>query len=405
MTEASDTTDRPDASGSAGSAGSAAPTTGRDDPGDERVRDLVAETLGVAGRLLGADLEPVGDAFPGSRRTLVMRARDASGGSVVVKRYLTEEPEAPYAREASALAVLSTVPGAPAPRLLAESADPRVVVLSDLGDAPHLASRLLGLDPVAAAGSLADWAEGLGHLHVAGRGLQDAFVDGVRARAGEELVVDYTPAHLDEAAGEWSRLARALGVDVPDAAWDVLRQVPDRFRVDASSLSAADMCPDNNLLTDDGVRLLDFEFALWRPVAWDVAYLHVPWPTCWCAWSLEVSAARAALERWRGVAAQAWPGVATADFDDDLALAREAWAWLAGSWCVAELVDGRDRTPNPVKPMPRMPDRSLRFLRSAADGVALPELADVARRLADAVARAHGAVEVPLAPAFAGAPS
>jgi aminoglycoside/choline kinase family phosphotransferase len=367
--------------------------------------DLVAETVGVAGRLLGADLQPEGDTFPGSRRTLVVRARDACGDTVVVKRYLTDEVEAPWAREGAALAALSTVPGAPAPRLLAESTGPRVVVLSDLGDAPHLASRLLGADPAAAAGALADWAEGLAHLHVAARGLEAVFVDGVRARAGASFVVDYLPAHLDEAAREWARLSRALGVDVPDATWEVLRHVPDRFRVDASSLSAADMCPDNNLLTDDGVRLLDFEFALWRPVAWDVAYLHVPWPTCWCAWSLEASAARAALDRWRAVASQAWPGVATAAFDADLALAGEAWAWLAGSWCVAELVDGRDRTPNPVKPMPRMPDRSLRFLRTAAVGAALPELADVARRLGDAVADAHGAVAVPLAPAFAGGTS
>jgi hypothetical protein len=55
--------------------------------------------------------------------------------------------------------------------------------------------------------------------------------------------------------------------------------------------------------------------------------------------------------------------------------------------------------------MPRMPDRSLRFLRTAAEGRALPELADVAGRLADVVAHQHGAVEVPLAPAFAGEPS
>jgi aminoglycoside/choline kinase family phosphotransferase len=363
--------------------------------------DLVAETLEVAGRLLGAALAADGDIFPGSRRTLVVRAREASGRRVVVKRYLTDQVEAPYAREAAALAALTTVPGAPAPRLLAECGDPRVVVLSDLGDAPHLASHLLGSDAHAAAASLADWAEGLARLHVAGRGLRDAFVDGVRARAGDAVVVDYLPAHLAGAARAWPGLARALGVEVPDDAWEVLREVPSRFRVDAASLSAADMCPDNNLLDDAGVRLLDFEFAIWRPVAWDVAYLHVPWPTCWCAWSLDASAAEAALDRWRGVAATAWPGVATPAFDVDLALAREAWAWLAGSWCVAEVVEGRRRTPNPAKPMPRMPDRSLRLLRTAAEGVALPELADVARRLADAVADAHGAVAVPLAPAFA----
>ena len=34
------------------------------------------------------------------------------------------------------------------------------------------------------------------------------------------------------------------------------------------------------------VVLVDFEGAEWRHVAWDVAYLRVPWPTCWCSWRM-----------------------------------------------------------------------------------------------------------------------
>ena len=52
--------------------------------------------------------------------------------------------------------------------------------------------------------------------------------------------------------------------------------------------------------------------------------------------------------------------------------------------------------------MPRMPDRVLRFLRTAAGGRALPELAEVARRLARAVETTYAAADVPLAPAFTG---
>jgi hypothetical protein len=161
------------------------------------------------------------------------------------------------------------------------------------------------------------------------------------------------------------------------------------------------MCPDNNLVGGSGVRLLDFEFAVWRHVAWDAAYLTVPWPTCWCAWSLDATVARAALDRWRAGVAVAWPDASGPGLDHDLALAQEGWAWLAGSWSVAALVDGTGNPPNPAKPSPRMADRSLRLLRVAARGEALPELVPLAWALAEPLVDRYGAQDVALAPAFA----
>ncbi|MGO4600207.1 hypothetical protein [Terrabacter sp. 2RAF25] len=365
---------------------------------DDRAR-LVPDTVAVASGLLGTTLRAVGPPFPGSRRTLVVRATGEAGEAYVVKRYTGEEGAETYAREAAALAALEG--GARTPRLVAESADPRLVVMDDLGEGTHLADALLADDAERAAGGLAGWADAVAGLHVAGRSVRDAFVAGVRARSKEPLLLDYLPGQLADAVTEWERLAAALGLDVPAGTFAVLDSVPGRFRVDAVSLSAADMCPDNNFVTDAGLALLDFEWALWRPIAWDAAYLRVPWPTCWCAWSLDAAAAQAALERWRESVARTWPEVAGDDFDHDLDLATEAWAWLAGSWCLGPLVDGEPAPSNPVKPMPRMPDRTLRFLRTAAAGRAVPELAEVAGRLADAVTTRYAAQPVPLAPAFA----
>ena len=363
-------------------------------------QDVLVETLAVASRLVGRPLRAVGEPFPGSRRTLVVRAVDLSGRSFVLKRYLSDEGHEAYAREASALEVLAGV--APTPSLVAESDDPRLVVMDDLGDGTHLADALLGADPGLATTTLSGWAAAVAGLHVAGNDVRDAFEAGVRARSSEPIEVDYLPGQLAEVVVVWTRLAAALGVTVPHGTFDVLATVPARFRVDASSLSAADMCPDNNLVGDAGLVVLDFEFALWRPIVWDAAYLTVPWPTCWCAWSLEASSAQHALQRWRDTVAVAWPEVHGADFDHDLDLATEAWAWLAGSWCLADLVDGEPQRVNRVKPMPRMPNRVLRFLRTAAAGRALPELADVALRLARAVETTYAAADVPLAPAFGG---
>jgi hypothetical protein len=369
-------------------------------PSDDEQTRAVADTLSVASGLVGWRLTPAGAPFPGSHRTLVVRATDTAGHAYVVKRYVGEEGAETYAREASALAALTG--RARTPRLVAECGDPRLVVMEDLGRGAHLADVLLADDADRAAGVLGDWAEAVAGLHVGGREVHDAFVAGVRARLGDSVVLDYLPRQLAAAAAEWGRLAAALGLDVPAGAFGVLESVPARFRVDAASLSAADMCPDNNLVTDAGLALLDFEWALWRPIAWDAAYLRVPWPTCWCAWSLDAATAHASLERWRDAVSETWPEVGGADFDHDLDLATEAWAWLAGSWCLRPVVDGEPASDNPVKPMPRMPDRALRFLRTAADARALPELAGVAARLADAVTTRYAAGPVPLAPAFTG---
>lgn len=333
-----------------------------------------------------------------------MRVRSA-GRSLVVKRYLGEDGREAYAREASALAALAGFAGTP--QLVAESSDPRLVVMADLGEGTHLADALLGADADLAAETLSVWATALAGLHRAGRDTREAFEVGVLARATglaeSRIELDYVPGQLATAATEWARLATALDVDVPGGTFDVLVGVPERFRVDASSLSAADMCPDNNLVPDAGdPALLDFEFAVWRPIAWDAAYLRVPWPTCWCAWSLDAAAAQVALDRWRQSVGQVWPEVLGTGFDHDLDLATEGWAWLAGSWFLGPLVDGEPQRTNPVKPMPRMPDRVLGFLRTAADGRALPELAEVALRLARAVETTYAATEVPLAPAFTG---
>ena len=368
--------------------------------GDPRVAAL----LDTASRALGSTLLADGGIFPGSRRSVVVRARDASGAAVIAKGYPSDDGPEAYAREAAALAALSTlfaqaVPDVPI--LLAESTDPPVVVMSDLGDGRHLATDLLGPDAATATDSLSAWATSLGRLHVAGLPLRDQFVSGLAERAVRPTDADYLPGQLGEAAEVWPRLASRLGVDVPQGAFDPLVEVPGRFRIDAPSLSAADVCPDNNVIDGGRVALLDFEFATWRHVAWDAAYLSVPWPTCWCAWSLEAAAASLALDRWRGVLAEAVPAAAGRDFDHDLALAAEGWAWLAGSWCVAAVLDDGPPASNPAKPQPRSADRALRFLRTAAVGEALPELAAFAEALIPPLVERYAAHDVPPAPAFA----
>ena len=92
---------------------------------------------------------------------------------------------------------------------------------------------------------------------------------------------------LDDAARVLDGHCAALGVPIPTGALDELRELRHVLGSDGTAaLTPADTCPDNNVLVGDRVVLIDFEGAQWRHVAWDVAYLFVPWPSCWCAWSI-----------------------------------------------------------------------------------------------------------------------
>lgn len=77
-----------------------------------------------------------------------------------------------------------------------------------------------------------------------------------------------------------------------------------------------------------------------RHVAWDVAYLAVPWPSCWCAWRLPADVAAGAVQRWRSVAG-------TEVGDGVLDVAAAAWAFVSVSWFVAR---ARGDDPAPADP-------------------------------------------------------
>src|SRR6185312_1565594 len=78
-----------------------------------------------------------------------------------------------WARESAALA---TMPGtAPVPRLIAASADPPAIVMTDAGPGPSLATALLDGDAEQAAVATGQFAEALAALHLATQGAQETF--------------------------------------------------------------------------------------------------------------------------------------------------------------------------------------------------------------------------------------
>jgi hypothetical protein len=313
--------------------------------------------MAAASAAVGRELRDLGG-LGGSDRSGVHRASDGAS-TVVVKSYAAGNRES-WARERVGLGVAGAV--GLAPRLLAVSAEPPLVVMEDLGSAQSVADRLLGSDPEAADEALVAWATTLGLLHARTHADRvttrrafldaDAAVAGLGPRDGFHLGIT---GDLDVATRDWADNAERLGLaDPPDVAALAARLEVEEHH----ALSPADACPDNNLLVAGGCRLIDFEWSEVRHPAWDAAYLAVPWPSCWCSWRIPEASAARALDAYREHAAEGIPYVGTDAFVADVEHARVCWALLSLSWSLANALRHESRpTPEGPSTRPRMQHR------------------------------------------------
>lgn len=366
--------------------------------------------LEAAAEAIGArSLRPVGAPLRGSQRTVVIRAAvDGGPGTVVVKAFAPNRAGEGWVREAAALAVLRGR-GARAADLLEVGSEPPFVVTADLGDGPNLADALLGADPEAAAEALGDWAEALATVHRSTVASAPAYADALAVHAGDLPVdVETTSNLLDTAAATLQRLLPELGVRPSPVALHELREAGAMLGADATALSPTDACPDNNVRTSKGLVLLDLEGAEVRHVAWDVAYLRVPWPSCWCSWRLPADVADPALARWRAGARAAFPVVDSAVFDAALDVASTAWALLSVSWFLDRAL-GADPPPEDPRLHGLVPSRRA-MIQHRLDGAVrrdtpkLPTLTRLADEALGATRAAWGDTPLALAPAFRSQP-
>jgi hypothetical protein len=288
-----------------------------------------------------------------------------------------------------------------APRVVAEQSAPPVLILSDLGAGPSVADALLGRDPAVAERAVCTWAGAMARLHAATIGLRAEFRAALDERTGDLPVRDaQIGTDIEDAVRALDRACTTLEVRVPDGAIDELRGLAKRLGGSGlAALTPADACPDNNVLTADGLALLDFEGAQWRHVAWDVAYLLAPWPTCWCSWRMPEEVGERALQAYRDAAAAAVPAVRDATFVQDVRAAAVGWALITTTWFLDNAL-GSDPALNPDKPTPTRRAMISHRLAAAARSDVLPALAGLAGGLAGALRERWGDVPLAFAPAF-----
>ncbi len=390
------------------------------------------ELADVRALLPGEELRAL-ESLHDTERTSVLRVRatDADGGhrGLIVKRVY--DPAA-WRRESAALA---SVPGAVrVPAVIA--AAPGVLVLEDLGSGPSVADALLGDDPAEASEAVLGWAEALAEVHCATRGTLETFraelaraeaalaegqpateptlISEVEADADAVAATDvpdtdaWLPERIREAERLLDRQCGALGVTIPAGALAEFTGLAGRLgatgaAAGTAALTPADACPDNNVRIGDRVVLIDFGGAQWTHLAWDVAYLLVPWPTCWCAWRIPADVRAAALERYRAVAAQAFPEVADDAFLRDVEAAAVGWCMLSAAFTLDHALGPEpelDQQIELTRPSPRRRALVMNRLRRAAGYGELPALAELADGLSTELQRRWGDVPLDVAPAF-----
>lgn len=312
-------------------------------------------------------------------------------------------------REQAALAVLNSLAVPHVPALLAVGENPPLLLLQDAGSGPSLAERLLGQDPAQAAAAVLAWAETVARVQAASLRAGMAFREALTALSPLGAPpVDTTEETTASAAATLARLLPELGVDAPEESLHELCSIGRALSADPDAvegpwaLMPGDTCPDNNLETAAGLVLLDFEWAEYRHVAWEAAYLTVPWPSCWCSWRLPPEITGAALSRWRAVLTPALPGVAAADLDEALERATIAWCFVSIAWLLPQALAGDPPSADPRR-RPRPGRRTLiqhRLSVAAEAARSTSPLGHLAQEALHAAQRCWGELELPLAPAW-----
>jgi hypothetical protein len=341
----------------------------------------------------------------GGDETVVQRLTvrdDQQRQTSVIGKLFTGSAEG-HVRETAALACLP--PGLPVPRLLAEQARPPLLLVNDIGTGPSVADALLGPDPAVAAEAVSDWAAAIATLHAATLGVRETFAAELRRRAdGTPPPVDPTAGDLDDAVASLGARAAVTGLRVPagfrDELAELLRRLTDPGR---SALSPADACPDNNVRADGGaLSLVDFEGAAFRHVAWDVSYLTVPWPTCWCCWRLPADVAGQAVDRYRATVRSVLPWADGDGFRRAVDRAAVGWAVITTAWFLGRALRGDPpREEGDAAPRRRaflLHRLELAIPRASADG--LPVTAATLAEWQDSLSARWGPVPLLLAPAF-----
>lgn|GEM_PF-2503124 len=252
--------------------------------------------------------------LPGVGRTVVVKTRRVNGAGHGGPAHLR--------REEAALRMAA--PTGVTARLIAADQAAGVVVTTDLGGWPTLESVLLGADADAATRAVVEFGVAVGRLHAGTRGAGTGY---------RQALADLGAPQADAGPGlPWPGMERWQDVEVacaelglPDARIAAGDAAFVRERIAEpgpfAALTHTDLNPGNALVTPHGVRIVDFEGAIFGHFGFDASFLHFPFPTYSAHWAtLPNSVVTEADRAYRRELDQAMPGEILGRIDQALAV-------------------------------------------------------------------------------------
>lgn len=246
--------------------------------------DPVAQVIATAEELLtrrvGATVtlaEP--EDLGGSGPAIVLRVRAVQNPfalpkTMVIKQVPAIGSDASVLREVVSYQFANSLTSKhrPGPELVAYDLAHRLIVLTDLGSAPTMSELLADADHTAMSHALLAWAQALGRMHVATVGREGDFaallrrIDVKRVAVGASRHRSGGRAAMVPTAGI---LREIVGVAVPQSMLDGLQQTADLFdKGGVRAFSPSEVAPDNILVTEHGVRILDYEWVASATSCW-----------------------------------------------------------------------------------------------------------------------------------------
>lgn len=304
------------------------------------IDDVVVAAANLLGARLGGEpelFEPVD--LGGSGRSLVVRVRVApnpflADRSVVIKQLPADEGDGltmSFVREVVAYQYTTTLPEdvRPGPMLLAYDINRRILVISDIGDGDNFADIFASGNVDARRRALNLLGHALGRVHAGTfdseqsmRTLTNRMHTKLDLPAESHVSADHTIAN---GVGVGLQLLQKTNLDIPVEFMHYAenaqrRLVKGRHR----AFTPFDLSPDN-IVFSSRVHFLDYEWAGFRDVTFDVAAVLAGFPQYLEAEPLTDDEAQDFLNAWRSDLRGVWPGV-----DDDQRLHERVLTALVG---------------------------------------------------------------------------
>ncbi|QPK82454.1 phosphotransferase [Corynebacterium qintianiae] len=296
---------------------------------------ILTRRYGGSQKLIDATRLP-GSGFAGVYRAKVAANPFLQHRSVVVKHSpLTGDPveDAAYLREVGAYQFTTSLSEdvRPGPVLLGYDVDQRIVIITDSGDGDTLESLLTDSDPEKRVNVLRTLGAALGRMHAGTAGKEAAF---------NVLFSRLTKIHTGTAGVQNLRdriLLHRIRVGLEMVEQSGL-EIPNEVRVTAGNMSSRlltggnraftpfDLAPDN-VIYSNSVHFLDYEWAGFRDVTFDLAFVIAGFPNYISTLPISDDEVQVFVDTWVREVGGIWPEVLHEDtLQARITAALVAWA-------------------------------------------------------------------------------